>query len=188
MQHFGSKSRLVNDLTEEELIAACVKKDQTAQCVIYKRYYGIMLTLCVRYVGNREIAKDIVQDGFITLFDKIHTYARLGSFEGWAKRIFINTALSYLRKNDALRYSEQADTIALSATASDNILENMSAEDLLRCIASMPEGFRTIFNLYAIEGYQHREIARMLHINESTSRSQYTRAKLWLQNKIKSLQ
>lgn len=188
MQHFNSQLRLSKDLTDEELIAACVKRDQAAQCVIYKRYYGTMLALCIRYVGSRETAKDIVQDGFIVLFDKINTYANLGSFEGWAKKIFINLSLSYLRKSDALRYTEQADTTNVPQLISGNILENMSAQDLLKCIASMPEGFRTVFNLHALEGFQHNEIAKMLHIREGTSRSQYTRARVWLQNKLKSQQ
>ena len=118
------------------------------------------------------------------MFEKIGTYAGTGSFEGWARKIFVNISLSYLRKNDVLRYSEQVDVSAGKTTISGNIIENISARDIMDCIEEMPTGFRTIFNMYAVEGYAHHEIAEMLNISESTSRSQYSRARNWLQNKL----
>lgn len=184
MQHSTTKNRLYEDFTESDLIAACVKKDPRAQRVVYERFYAKMLAVCTRYVGCRETAKDIVQDGFVVLFDKIGTFAGTGSFEGWVRKIMVNTSLSYLRKNDALRYSEQIETTIGKSTTTGNILENISAQDILHCIDQMPQGFRTIFNLYAIEGYPHQDIAQMLQINESTSRSQYSRARIWLQNRL----
>lgn len=187
MQHFKPDNHLDKDSPESQLIAACVKKDPVAQRVVYERFYGKMVTVCQRYVGDKETAKDLVQDGFVVLFDKIGTYAGTGSFEGWARRLFVNTALSYLRKNDALRYSEQIEGSVSKSVVSGRILEDIAAQDILRCIDQMPAGFRTVFNLYAIEGYPHQEIAEMLHINESTSRSQFSRARTWLQHKLTEL-
>ena len=187
MQHSGRNYHLSKDTPEGDLIAACIKKDAAAQCVVYERLYSKMLAVCQRYTGNRETARDIVQDGFVVLFEKIGTYAGTGSFEGWARKIFVNISLSHLRKNDALRYSEQIETTAGSSVTTGHILENISAGDIYRCIEQMPTGFRTIFNMYAIEGYTHNEIAEILKISESTSRSQYSRARNWLQNKLSDL-
>lgn len=170
--------------TEEKAIAACVRKDPAAQQWLFKKYYGSMLSLCIRYTGDRSTAEDVVQDGFITLFDKIHTYTHRGSFEGWVRRLFVNTALSYLRKNEALRRAENLEDTARHTAAAEDTARNLSAKELMELVASMPAGFRTVFNLYAIEGYSHQEIAQMMHINEGTSRSQYARARIWLQNKL----
>lgn len=187
MQHSGPKFHLNKDTPESDLIAACKKKDATAQKVIYERFYSRMFAVCLRYTGNRETARDIVQDGFVVLFDKVGTYAGLGSFEGWARKIFVNLSLSYLRKKDTLRYSEPIENTTGKAVTSGLILENISAGDIMRCIEQMPHGFRTIFNMYAIEGYSHNEIAEILNISEGTSRSQYSRARSWLQQKLKDL-
>ncbi|HHV40014.1 MAG: sigma-70 family RNA polymerase sigma factor [Bacteroidales bacterium] len=187
MQHSGQKFHLNKDTPESDLIAACRKKDAEAQRIIYERLYSKMLAVCQRYTGDRETAKDITQDGFVVLFDKIGTYAGLGSFEGWARKIFVNLSLSYLRKKDTLRYSQPIETTIGKASTSGFILENISAADIMRCIEQMPTGFRTIFNMYAIEGYTHSEIAKILNINEGTSRSQYSRARAWLQQKLKGL-
>lgn len=187
MQHSGRNFHLNKDIPESDLIAACIKKDPAAQRVIYERFYSKMLAVCQRYTGNRETAKDMVQDGFVILFEKIGTYAGLGSFEGWVRKIFVNISLSYLRKNDALRYSEQIESTSVRPVTTGLVLEKISADDILRCIEQMPPGFRTIFNMYAIEGYSHNEIAKMLNISESTSRSQYSRAKSWLQHKLNDL-
>jgi RNA polymerase sigma factor (sigma-70 family) len=187
MQHSGPKFHLNKNTPESDLIAACKKKDATAQKVIYERFYSRMFAVCLRYTGNRETARDIVQDGFVVLFDKVGTYAGLGSFEGWARKIFVNLSLSYLRKKDSLRYSEPIENTSGKAMTSGLILENISAGDIMRCIEQMPHGFRTIFNMYAIEGYSHNEIAEILNISEGTSRSQYSRARSWLQQKLKDL-
>ena len=187
MQHSGRDFHLNKDIPESDLIAACKKNDATAQRVIYERLYSRMLAVCQRYTGNRETARDVVQDGFVVLFDKIGTYAGTGSFEGWARKIFVNMSLSHLRKNDALKYTEPIENTAAKTVTTGLILENISAGDILHCMEQMPYGFRTIFNMYAIEGYSHNEIAKLLDISESTSRSQYSRARSWLQNKLNDL-
>jgi RNA polymerase sigma-70 factor (ECF subfamily) len=137
-------------------------------------------------VPNREIATDLLHDSFIKIFTKIESYLHEGSFEGWMKRIVVTSALEYLRDSkDKLLIS--LDNMPYETEDNNtNALEKLSAEDLMKCISSMPDGYRTVFNLYAVEGYSHAEIAEMLNISESTSRTQFMRAKALLQQKIKA--
>ena len=132
-----------------------------------------------------EVAKDVLQDGFVTLFEKISTYKNEGAFEGWARKLFVNTALMQLRRNDALKFSDNIEDSQAMQMTHSNTLEQISADEIMRLVSSMPDGFRTVFNLYVIEGYSHDEIAKMLSITEGGSRSQLSRARAWLQNKIK---
>lgn len=176
----------VKDLGLEELAKRSLHNDPVAQRLIYERLAGKMLAVCKRYVGNGEAAKDVMHDGFIVLFEKMGSYAGSGSFEGWARKIFVNMALMHLRKSDALRYSEPVDSLRGLPALQSSELDKLSTHDLLTCIALMPAGFRAVFNLYAIEGYTHEEIGNMLRINESTSRSQYVRAREWLQKKLQN--
>jgi RNA polymerase sigma-70 factor (ECF subfamily) len=170
-------------MDENELIAGCVQKNRMAQRQLYEQYAGRMWSVCRRYAGNSETAHDLLHDGFIRLFDKIKTYKGHGSFEGWMRRLFVNTALEYLRKKEILKdYEDYAPTIQATEVS---VFETMAAEELMEKIMALPAGFRTVFNLYAIEGYSHQEIAGMLHITESTSRSQYVRARQYLQKMIK---
>jgi RNA polymerase sigma-70 factor (ECF subfamily) len=135
---------------------------------------------------DREVAKDVLQDGFVTLFDKISTYKNEGSFEGWARKIFVNTALMQLRRNDALKFSDNIEDSQAMQMVQSNTLEKIGADEIYRLVSSMPDGFRTVFNLYVIEGYSHDEIADMLSITVGGSRSQLSRARAWLQSKIKT--
>ena len=130
---------------------------------------------------------DSLQDGFIKVFSSIRSYSYEGSFEGWMRRIFVNTALEALRKNDLLRNGVELNALEPQQEADYSAVEKISADELMELIAQLPPGFRTVFNMFAIEGYSHREIAETLNINESTSRSQYTRAKRLLQKWIKEL-
>lgn len=172
-------------IDEKDIIAACKRNLPWAQKMLYERYAPAMLSLCVRYVTDRETARDILQDGFVKLFSKIDTYAATGSFGGWARRIFVTTALEHLRNNEALKWHVSLDEYDLRIKDTDNtLLEKLSADELLECIAALPGGYRTVFNLYAIEGYSHAEIATILHIKESTSRSQFARARQVLQQTV----
>jgi RNA polymerase sigma factor, sigma-70 family len=173
------------NLTLEELAQRSLKKDSAAQRQLYEQLSPKMLALCCRYIGSREAAKDVMHDGFIMMFEKLETFSGAGSFEGWVRRIIVNTALSHLRKADALKYSEQVDQMQPHSLVACDEFEKISSKDILKCIAAMPSGFRAVFNLFAIEGYPHREIAQLLRISESTSRSQYARARSWLQEKLK---
>ena len=171
--------------TLQELIEGCIKREPTAQRKLYEIYAQRMLTLASRYAGDRERAKDILHDGFITLFNKIDSYSGTGSFEGWIRRIFVNTALMSLRKVDILRNTEEIDNAAGEISDFPGAVETMSSKELMELIASMPDGFRIVFNMFAIEGYNHQEIAKELNISEGSSRSQLSRARVWLQERIK---
>jgi len=144
-----------------------------------------MFPICMRYAGDRDTAQDILQDGFVTLFTKLGDYKGDGSFEGWARKIFVTTALMHLRKKDALKMSEELDTVRGMKAETVTQMQNIGYKELMELIMTLPPGFRTVFNMYAIEGYNHKEISDMLGISETTSRTQLSRARIWLQNKIK---
>ena len=143
-----------------------------------------MYGVCFRYVCNREVAQDLLHDGFITVFLKIGSFRHEGSFEGCMRRIFVNTVLAYLRKNDVLQDSGPVDGVLQIGNDEASAIDKMAEAELLRCIGELPDGYRTVLNLFAIEGYSHKEIADMLHISEGTSRSQYLRAKQYLKNML----
>jgi RNA polymerase sigma-70 factor (ECF subfamily) len=147
-----------------------------------------MFPICIRYIGDRAAAEDVLQDGFITLFEKIGSYKGEGSFEGWARRIFVTTALMALRKKDALKMSDELDSAKGMKAETVSQVQNIGYKGLMKLIMTLPPGFRTVFNLYSIEGYSHKEIGEMLGISETTSRTQLSRARLWLQKKIKELE
>jgi RNA polymerase sigma-70 factor (ECF subfamily) len=146
-----------------------------------------MMGVCLRYTNDRETARDLLQDGFVKVYSSIDSYTGVGSFEGWMRKIFVNCALEYLRKSDVLREAIDLDNTAELANSDSSVVSDMSASELLTLIGELPTGFRTVFNLFAIEGFSHKEIGELLNITESTSRSQYTRAKQLLQRKIQTL-
>ncbi|MBQ2113227.1 MAG: sigma-70 family RNA polymerase sigma factor, partial [Bacteroidales bacterium] len=147
-----------------------------------------MFPLCIRYIGDRVQAEDILQEGFITLFSKLENYKGEGSFEGWARKIFVTTALMSLRKKDALKMSEELDAVRGMKDDLPSQGQNIGYKELMKLVTELPTGFRTVFNMYAIEGYSHKEIGEMLGISETTSRTQLSRARIWLQKKIKEIE
>lgn len=169
----------------QEMIALCRENDRKAQRGLFDFLAPKMYPVCIRYVGDRDTAQDILQDGFITLFSKLDTYSGEGSFEGWARKIFVNTALMYLRKTDALKLSTDIEEARSLSTDSPSALQHIGYKDLMQLIAQLPAGFRTVFNMYVIEGYSHKEIGAALGISENTSRSQLQRARKYLQDKLK---
>lgn len=171
-----------------KLIQSCKEGDRAAQKVLYERLAPRMFSVCIRYIGDREMAQDVLQEGFITLFTHLDSYKGDGSFEGWARKIFITTALMELRRKDALKMSEELDVVRGMKTETVSQLQNIGYKDLMKLIATMPAGFRTVFNLYAVEGFTHKDIGEMLGISETTSRTQLSRARAWLQNKIKEIE
>ena len=173
--------------TEAELIAGCARGDREALRLLYERYSSVMYPVCVRYLG-REDAKDVLQDGFLTVFDKIGTYKGEGSFEGWMRKIFVNASLMHLRKSDALKRAEDIDeTPDLGRTVDHGVLEQISSREILDMVAQLPSGLRSVFNLFVLDGYSHAEVSAMLGITEQSSRSQVSRARSLLQEKIKKL-
>lgn len=147
-----------------------------------------MYPICIRYIGDRTAAEDVLQDGFITLFEKLESYKGEGAFEGWARRIFVTTALMALRKKDALKMSDELDIARGMKAETVSQVQNIGYKELMTLIMTLPPGFRTVFNLYSIEGYSHKEIGEMLGISETTSRTQLSRARIWLQKKIKEIE
>ena len=171
--------------SDRKLIDLCLRGDLRAQRELYEKFSARMYPVCFRYVSNREVAKDVLHDGFILVFSKLNTFSGDGSFEGWIRRIFVNCALMHLRKNDALKFSEEIDSSTINIQLDSGPLENLNAKEIMEIVATMPTGFRTVFNLYVVEGYSHQEIAEKLNISEGSSRSQLNRAKGWLKKRIK---
>ena len=168
---------------EHDLIEGCLLGNPIMQKKLYDQYAPKMFGICLRYAANSEDAKDILQDGFVKVFVNLGKFKGIGSFEGWMRRIFVNTAIEHYRKKNQL--------YAISENQEENIpnhevsaLDALEADDIIRLISELPNGYRTVFNLFAVEGYSHKEIATMMNISEGTSKSQYARAKAWLQEKI----
>ena len=169
-------------MTEEALLQGCLKNNAVAQRELYERYSPKMMAVCYRYAHSREDAEDMLQEGFIKVFSQIHSFENRGAFEGWIRRIIVHTCINILKKNK--KFSESVDLIHASSlqVREENIPSIIQAKQVIECIRVLPIGYRTVLNLYAIEGYSHKEIAGMLDIEESTSRSQYTRAKAMLED------
>jgi len=170
----------------EKIIAGCKKGDRRSQEELYRILSPVMYGLCLKYADNKDDAKDIMQDGFIKVFQKIEQYRSEGSFEGWVKRIMINTALEKLR-SDTETYSLDEKTNLIEDSQTVTILEMLSAEELLALVQQLTTQYRIVFNLFAIEGYNHKEISEMLGISEGTSKSNLSRARSILQEKISEL-
>ncbi len=171
----------------EELVSSCKAGKPSAQKALYDRYSGIMLGLCYRYVRDEMEAEGIMVQGFVQIFKKIDQYTGNGSFEGWMKRIMVNESLQYLRKNKYLYVEVELEKAAYEVNY-DRTEAMLSSEDIVNMIGELPIGYRTVFNMYAVEGYSHREIAESLGISENTSKSQLSRARTMLQKKIKDLE
>jgi RNA polymerase sigma-70 factor (ECF subfamily) len=170
---------------EKQLIEGCVRGEPWAQKKLYELHASAMMSVCQRYVPDRETAWDLLHDGFVRLFTKIDTYTGAGSFNGWMRKVFVTTVLEHLRRDDIMRYSADLNEDAFQVPDNDaSPFERLSDDDLLECIANLPDGYRTIFNMHAIEGYTHGEIAVTLKINEGSSRSQYAKARRMLQKMV----
>ena len=169
-------------MTEEAIFQGCLKNQAAAQRELYSRYSPKMLAVCYRFARNREDAEDMLQEGFIKVFSQIHTFQNKGAFEGWIRRIIVHTCINNLKKNK--RFNESVDLAYASSiqVREESVPSIVQAKQVVECIRMLPIGYRTVLNLYAIEGYSHKEIAQMLDIEESTSRSQYTRAKQMLED------
>jgi len=176
------------NMSEEEMIKRCLKNDPLAQRTLYDKLGPKMMGVCLRYMMNVEEAQDVLQDGFIKIFEKLGAYSGTGSFEGWVRRIFVNTALDAIRKNKNLKHQTQIDDVAYALKSNDFIFETLVAEDLMKVLQQLPLGYKTVFNLYAIEGYSHKEVAEKMNITVSTSKSQFSRAKAMLRELIIELE
>jgi RNA polymerase sigma-70 factor (ECF subfamily) len=168
-------------MTEEAILKGCLQNDPAAERELYNRYSPKMLSVCYRFAHNREDAEDMLQEGFIKIFSQMHTFGNRGAFEGWIRRIIVHTCINILKKNK--KFNESVDIIHATGAMvrEESVPSIVQAKQIVECIRMLPIGYRTVLNLYALEGYSHREIGLMLDIEESTSRSQYTRAKAMLE-------
>lgn len=184
-------------MEEQELIKACKRADVLAMRVIYEKYYRIMMGICLRYLRNRADAEDMVQDGFIKIFKDIGTYEGRGSFEGWMKRVMINSALAHLRKpkkeinaesfadlTDQTDFPDEKEEITVKELI---VKTDFTKEELIDAIHSLPPGYQQVLNLYIIDDFKHQEIAEMLHISIGTSKSQLNRGRKLLIKKLYGL-
>ncbi len=177
MQPNTNKIELYNQLVE-----GCRNNDRIAQRNLYQVLSAKMFAVCMRYAKDREAAEDILQEGWVKVFKNVDKYRGDGSFEGWVRRIFVNTAVEHYRKEaKMIAVSEETEAYFV---AHENVSDDLELEDLMKCVQSLSAGYRTVFNLYVIEGYSHKEIAEQLKISEGTSKSQLARARYLLQKLI----
>lgn len=173
-------------MTEKEIIRGCIKNNATCQRLLFEQYAGKMMTICLRYTRNQKDAEDTLQESFIRIFSSISGFREEGSFEGWLRRIVVHTALKMLQKKK-IHFSTIDDNDETAPTVDPHVLDRLSTEELLQFIGRLPEGYRLVFNLYVLEGYDHNEIAGMLDISPGTSRSQLIKARRLLQQQINIL-
>lgn len=171
------------NISEADLIRRCLSGDRRAQEQLYKQFAPKMYAVCLRYAGNSEDAQDILQDGFVKVFRNLDKYRADGSFEGWVRRIFVNTAIEHYRRSSNMYPITESQEAALEDKGW-SAMDNLNIKDLMEIIQELSPGYRTVFNLYVVEGYTHKEIADMMGISEGTSKSQLARAKAILQSKI----
>lgn len=179
--------RINKSLTEEELLEGCRKGKASSQRKMYDRLAPKMLGVCIRYIKDREEAEHVMIGGIVKVFEKLDQFKGDGSFEGWVRRILVNDCLMYIRKNRNMSLETDIDEVYDHPDL--KVIESaIDEQDLLKLIDELPVGYRTVFNLYAIEGYNHAEIAKQLDISENTSKSQLSRARKWLQTRLAEIE
>jgi RNA polymerase sigma factor (sigma-70 family) len=172
-------------MTDAELIEACQNNNTKAQEILYNRYAGRLMGVCMRYVNDKEDAKDIFQESFIKIFNNIHKVTDVSTLNAWIKKIVVNTAINYYHKQKKFVQSLNDDIIENEQDESYlKIIDGLSHEELLKLIQKLPQGYKFVFNMYAIEGYTHKEIAEMMNTTESNSKNQYAKAKKSLQKML----
>lgn len=171
------------NIIDSDLIKGSIEGNPKMQEALYAKFSPKMFAVCLRYAGNNDDAQDLLQEGFIKVFRNLTKFRNEGSFEGWMRRVFVNTSIEHYRRKVHLNsISEQEERIIEDVSVS--ILDQLAERDIIQLVQELSPGYRTVFNLYVIEGYSHKEIADMLHISEGTSKSQLARAKSILQKKV----
>jgi RNA polymerase sigma-70 factor (ECF subfamily) len=171
-----------------ELINACAKGERKAQEFIYKKFASAVMGVCVRYVRDRDDAHDVFQEAFIQIFQKIHTVEKPEALAGWIRRLTVNTAINFYNKNKKHSAVSGYEKVYEDDGTHHDLLAQMSAEEIMKIVDKLPDGYRMVFNLYVVEGYKHEEIAEMLNINVGTSKSQLFKAKNMLREMLQTLQ
>lgn len=191
--------KVIKALSDDEIIDGCKKHQKKAQCMLYEKYAPLLMAVCLRYMGNVQEAEDILHDGFIKILSNIGQYRHEGSFEGWMKRIIVNTIMTYLKKSNRIRIS--SDTIYNSEVLADELENEINTEnfrelilnaefseaDIHQVINELQDDYKTVFNLYTFEDFKHKEIAELLHMTENTSRSKLLRARKLIQKRLVDL-
>lgn len=173
-----------HSITEIDLISGCIDGNRRMQEELYRRFSPRMYAVCLRYAGSSEEAEDILQEGFIKIFKKLGSFRSEGSFEGWIRRVFVNTAIEHFRRKRYLQPVTEKEENTLEGK-SISILDALAEKDILDLVRQISPGYRTVFNMYVVEGYTHKEIGDILGISEGTSKSQLSRAKVILQEMVK---
>lgn len=170
----------MHQMDYNQLLKDCLKQKPEAQRMLYEHFAPSMLGVCFRYTKSMDDAEEILQEGFVKVFSRLNQFKGDGELGGWIRKIMVNTALTYLKTNQKYRYDLSYDETPLHLVSTENPAVDLQTKELAELIRQLPTGFQTIFNLYAVEGYKHAEIASMLGISEGTSRSQYARARILL--------
>jgi RNA polymerase sigma factor (sigma-70 family) len=175
-------------MSDSQIIALCARHDKKAQQVLYDKYCRLLLGVCMRYAGNKAEAEDVLQESFLRIFYNIEEFSGTGSFIGWLRKVTVNTAITHYHKN--LKYRSHLDIeeyVSVETGVASFEEDYFTSDELYKVLNSLPAGYRMVFNLYAIEGYKHKEIAEMLGIDTNTSKSQYSRAKTVIRNKLEKI-
>ena len=172
------------NIPDSDLIVGCLEGNRRMQEELYRRFSPRMYAVCLRYAGSSEEAEDILQEGFIKVFKKLDSFRSEGSFEGWIRRIFVNTAIEHFRRKRYLMPVTEKEENTIEGKYL-SVLDDLAARDIMALVQELSPGYRTVFNMYVVEGYTHKEIADMLGISEGTSKSQLSRAKVILQDMVK---
>lgn len=186
MSYFQVLTKIIQIDDEQQLISDCRQLDERAMKTLYDRYAGRMMSVCLRYMREQNAAEDILQEGFIKVFQHLKEFRNDGPIEAWIRRIMVTTALTALKKSKRVQELSEWRSLIYEEEVRPSVLSQLSAEELVNEIANLPDGFRTVLNLFAIDGYSHCEIGQLLGIRESTSRSQYARARKLLVSRIQS--
>ena len=174
---------MLNKQTEKELIQLCLAGDRQASKELFDVYSKKLMALCYRFARDKSEAEDILQEGFIRIFEKLHLFSGVGALEAWMRRVMINTAIKYKQKHISKHNWSEIDKVH-TFDPQPTIIDELSKEELMTTIQNLPDGYRTVFNLYVIEGYSHKEISDYLNIGESTSRSQLVKARNLLKEQL----
>lgn len=176
-------------MEELELIKKCREGNRKAQCELYRKYSPLLFGICLRYSSSREAAEDILQESFLKIFASIDGYEGTGSFEGWMRRIAVNTAITCYHQNLKHEHHEDVDDYAQTIASQEPNFDSLefTHEELLGVVNSLPDGYRMVFNMFAVEGFKHREIAEMLNIDINTSKTQFMRARMIVMRRLEEL-
>jgi len=175
-------------MSDQQIIKGCANHERKAQQQLYDRYSRFLLGICLRYASDKAEAEDILQESFLKIFFNIEDFSGTGSFTGWLRKVAVNTAITHYHKNLKYRYHVEIEEYVSAETGVSGFEEDFcTAEDLFKVLNELPAGYRMVFNLYAVEGYKHKEIAEKLGIDTNTSKSQYSRAKAVLRDKLEKL-